>query len=65
MILGVGRGEIDVVGNVAWRPVETTRHFRPAAKVKFNQYWSELMTTPSFLASIASQTENAIEFLMK
>jgi hypothetical protein len=65
MILGLGRGETDVVLDRAWRPVETTRQFRPAAKVRFNQYWSELTTTPSFLAWIASQTGNAIEFLTK
>ena len=45
-----------MVRDGAWRPVETTRQFRPAAKVRFNQYWSELRITPSFLASIASQT---------
>jgi hypothetical protein len=65
MILRLGRGEIDVVRDTDLRPVETTRQFRPAAKVRFNQYWSELRIWPSFLASIASQTGNAIEFLMK
>ena len=33
-----------------------TRWFRPAAGPNFDQYWSELMMTPSFLASIAIQT---------
>ena len=47
----------------ARRLVETSR-FRQAAVPNFDQYWSELRTTPSVLARIAIQTAFAIEFLM-
>ena len=53
------------MGSRCGRAAGRDKRFRQAALPNSDQYWSELRTTPSFLAWIASQTGNEIEFLMK